>query len=111
MNDIEHLCKRMLVIDHGRVIYDGDLETVRRRFGGESVLVVDLVEPGPPIDVPGAKVVKTDGPRQWLTFRRDEVSAAALVASVAGKVELRDLALEDPAIEDVVRRIYEHGIG
>lgn len=110
MDDIEQLCSRMLIIDHGRVIYDGDLDTVRRRFGGESVLVVDLVEPGPGIEVDGAKVTKIEGPRQWLTFRRDEVTAAALIASVVAQVELRDLALEEPAIEDVVRRIYEHGI-
>ena len=110
MDDIEHLCRRMLIIDHGRVIYDGDLETIRRRFGGESVLVVDLVEPGPQIEVPGARVVKIDGPRQWLSFRRDDVSAADLIADVAARVQLRDLALEDPEIEDVVRRIYTEGI-
>lgn len=111
MDDIERLCRRMLIIDHGRVIYDGDLDTVRRRFGGESVLVVDLVEPGPPIAVDGATVQRVDGPRQWLTFRRDSQTAADLIAKVAAKVPIRDLALEDPAIEDVVRRIYVEGTG
>jgi ABC-2 type transport system ATP-binding protein len=110
MDDIEHLCRRMLIIDHGRVIYDGDLETIRRRFGGESVLVVDLVEPGPRIEVEGARFVKVDGPRQWLSFRRDDISAADLIAKVAARVQLRDLSLEDPEIEDVVRRIYTEGI-
>src|SRR5438552_5233814 len=46
MDDIERLCKRMLVIDHGRVIYDGDLDTVRARYGADSVLMVDLEEAG-----------------------------------------------------------------
>jgi ABC-2 type transport system ATP-binding protein len=110
MDDIERLCKRMLIIDQGRVIYDGDLDTVKQRFGGESVLVVDLEEAGPPIEVDGAKVTRVDGPRQWLTFRREDHSAADLVAAVASKVALRDLTLEEPAIEDVVRRIYERGI-
>lgn len=107
MDDIERLCKRMLVIDHGRVIYDGDLDTVRARYGGDSVLVVDLEEPGPPIDVPHARVERVDGPRQWLRFRRENVSAAVLIAAVAAKVAVRDLAISDPDIEDVVRRIYE----
>jgi viologen exporter family transport system ATP-binding protein len=111
MDDIEQLCRRMMIIDHGKVIYDGDLETVRRRFGGESVLVIDLVEPGDAVDVPDARVVKIDGPRQWLSFRRDEISAADLIARVAAKVPLRDLAIEEPAIEDIVRRIYVEGIG
>jgi ABC-2 type transport system ATP-binding protein len=111
MDDIEQLCRRMMIIDHGRVIYDGDLDTIRRRFGGESVLVVDLMEPGPPLDVDGARVLRTDGPRQWLSFRRDDVTAADLIARVAAKAPLRDLALEEPAIEDVVRRIYTEGMG
>ena len=109
MDDIEQLCKRMLVIDHGHVIYDGDLETIRARFGGESVLVVDLLETAPPIDVDGARVTRVDGPRQWLHFRRDRISAAALVAEVAARAPLKDLAITDPDIEDVVRRIYEEG--
>ena len=110
MDDIEQLCERMLIIDHGRVIYDGDLETVRRRFGGESVLVVDLVDAKDPLDIVGARVTKVDGPRQWLSFSRDDITAAALIAAVAERAPLRDLTLEEPAIEDVVRRIYEGGI-
>jgi hypothetical protein len=69
-----------------------------------------LVEAGPEIDVDGATVTKVEGPRQWLRFRRDEISAAALIGAIAERVELRDLTIEEPAIEDVVRRIYEQGI-
>jgi ABC-2 type transport system ATP-binding protein len=110
MDDIEQLCNRMLVIDHGHVIYDGDLETIRTRFGGESVLVVDLADPAPPIEVDGARVARVDGPRQWLHFRRDRISAAALIAEVAARASIKDLAITDPDIEDVVRRIYEEGV-
>ena len=106
MDDVELLSDRVLVIDHGRLIYDGDLEGVRRSYGGETVLVADLEEPGPPLQVSGARVVRIDGPRQWLHFRRDVVSAAAVVAQVAAQARLKDLSLEEPAIEDVVRRIY-----
>jgi ABC-2 type transport system ATP-binding protein len=61
----------------------------------------------PPLDVPGARVERVEGPRQWLRFRRDEVSAARLTAAVAERARLVDLALEEPDIEDVVRRIYK----
>ena len=107
MDDIERLCKRMLVIDHGRVIYDGDLETVKARFGADSVLVVDLEEAAPPLDVAGATVERVDGPRQWLRFRREHTSAASLLSEIASKAAVRDIAIQDPDIEDVVRRIYE----
>lgn len=72
-------------------------------------MVVDLEEPAPPLEVAGARVVKVDGPRQWLAFRRDETSAAELTAAVASKARLVDLAIEETDIEEIVRRIYEAG--
>ena len=92
MGDIERLSDRVLVIDHGHLIYDGDLEALRRTFGAETVLVADLEEPGPALEIPGARLDKVEGSRQWLRFRREEVSAAAVVADVAAKVALRDPA-------------------
>ncbi len=106
MGDVERLSDHVIVIDHGRLIYEGDIDALRRRFGGETVLVADLEEPGQPLEIPGARVVKVEGPRQWLRFHRDDVSAAVIVARVADQVALKDLSLEEPAIDDVVRRIY-----
>jgi len=106
LDDIERLCSRLIVIDHGRVIYDGALEELKRRFGQERTLVVDLEEPAPPLEIPGARVERVEGPRQWLRFRRDEASAATLVAAVAERARLVDLAVEETDIEEVVRRIY-----
>ena len=109
LSDIERLCRRILIIDLGHVIYDGDLPTIRRRFGDERTLVVDLEEAGPPIDVPGAVVDRVEGSRQWLRFHGSELSASELVARVAERVRLVDLAVEETDIEDVVRRIYLTG--
>jgi ABC-2 type transport system ATP-binding protein len=106
LSDIERLCRRLLIIDHGRVIYDGGLETLIERYGEERTLIVDLEEPAEPLQVDGARVVRVEGPRQWLRFRRDEVSAAQLTAAVAAQAPLVDLAIDEPDIEDVVRRIY-----
>jgi ABC-2 type transport system ATP-binding protein len=106
LSDIERLCRRLLIIDHGRVIYDGGLDSLIERYGEERTLIVDLEEPAEPLEVPGARVVRVDGPRQWLRFRRDEVSAAQLTAAVAAQAALVDLAIDEPHIEDVVRRIY-----
>jgi len=109
LSDIERLCRRILIIDLGHVIYDGDLPTIRRRFGDERTLVVDLEDAGPPIDVPGAVVDRVEGSRQWLRFHGSELSASELVARVAERVRLVDLAVEETDIEDVVRRIYLTG--
>ena len=110
LDDIERLCERMLIIDHGSLIYDGELEALRERYGGERTLVVDLAEPAEPLEVAGARVERVDGPRQWLRFRRDEITAAQLVANVAAKVSLVDLAVQEPEIEEIVRRIYRSGL-
>ena len=106
LSDIERLCRRLLIIDHGRVIYDGGLDSLIERYGEERTLIVDLEEPAEPLEVAGARVVRVEGPRQWLRFRRDSVSAAQLTASVAAQASLVDLAIDEPDIEDVVRRIY-----
>jgi ABC-2 type transport system ATP-binding protein len=104
--DIERLCSRMLIIDHGRLIYDGGIDELKRRYGPERTLVVDLETSLPPLAIPGAAVARVEGPRQWLRFRRDELTAAQLTAAVAERAPLVDLALEEPDIEDIVRRIY-----
>ena len=69
----------------------------------------ELTAHAPAIDVEGARVVRVDGPRQWLRFDRASTTAADLVARVAAMVPLRDLSIEEPDIEEIVRRIYrEH---
>ncbi len=107
MGDIERLCSRLMIVDRGGIIYDGALENIRNRFGGERTVVVDMEEATPPLQVPHARVVRIEGPRQWLTFAREETSAADVIAAVARSARIIDLTVEEPSIEDVVRRIYE----
>jgi len=103
LGDIERLCNRLLVIDHGSLIWDGGIAELRQRYGGERTLVVDLEEPSPPLEVEGATVERVDGPRQWLRFRGP---AADLTARVAASARLVDLQIAEPDIEEIVRRIY-----
>ncbi|MFE7192089.1 ATP-binding cassette domain-containing protein [Kitasatospora sp. NPDC057541] len=111
LTDIEQLCDRVMVIDHGRVVYDGGLDGLHAVGDSERTLVVDLAEAGPPIEVPGARVVRVEGPRQWLAFPAQQ-SAAPLVAAVAARYPLVDLSVREPAIEDVIARMYaEAAIG
>jgi viologen exporter family transport system ATP-binding protein len=105
--DIERLCSRILIIDRGRLIFDGDIGTLKARYGKERVLVVDLEEPGPPLQLDGARVVRVEGPRQWIAFDGERLSAAQLTAAAAALAPLRDLTVQEPEIEDVVRRIYQ----
>jgi ABC-2 type transport system ATP-binding protein len=104
--DVERLCERLVVIDHGRVIEDGTVGGIKARYGTERTVVVDLAEPGPPLEIPGTTVDRVEGPRQWIRFRREDHSAATVLAAVTATVEVRDVTVEEPAIDAVVRRIY-----
>ena len=104
--DVERLCERLLIIDHGTLIEDSTVAGITARYGTERTLIVDLVEPGPPLEIDGARVTRVDGPRQWLRFRRDEVSASELLGRVTALAEVRDLSIEEPDIESIVRDIY-----
>ena len=113
MADIAHLCQRMMLIDHGQLLYDGAVAAIRERFGVERTLVVDLAEDETvdgPLNIGPAKQVQADGPRRWLRFRRQEITAAALIAAVSARYRIRDLTIEEPEIEGMVRRIYEEGL-
>ncbi|MFG2844929.1 ATP-binding cassette domain-containing protein [Kitasatospora sp. NPDC048296] len=105
LTDIEQLCGRVMVIDHGRVVHDGGLDGLHTTGRSERTLVVDLAEARPPIEVAGVRVVKVEGPRQWLAFPARE-SAAPIVAAVAARYPLVDLSVREPAIEDVIARMY-----
>ncbi|MGN6700883.1 MAG: hypothetical protein ACTHMR_22215 [Thermomicrobiales bacterium] len=83
---------------------------ITARYGGERRLVVDLDEEVACPDVPGAQLERRDGARLWLAFRREKVSAPELIARVSNRYRIRDLRLEEPDIEEVVRRIYEEGL-
>ena len=104
--DVERLCERLVIIDHGALIEDGTVAGITARYGTERTLVVDLAEPGPALEVEGARVTRVEGPRQWLRFRRADVSASDLLGRVTALAEVRDLSIEEPDIESIVREIY-----
>ncbi|WP_329328598.1 ABC transporter ATP-binding protein [Streptomyces luteogriseus] len=106
LQDIEQLCKRVMVIDHGRLMYDGALAGLHEVGESERTLVVDLERELPPIDAPApARVVRVEGPRQWLAFPAGE-SAAPLVARIAAEYPLVDLSVREPDIEAVIATMY-----
>ena len=108
LTDIEQLCRRVMVIDRGALVYDGALDALQAVGGAKRTLVVDLAEPVPAVQVSGAEVSRVDGPRQWLTFPA-EASAAPLVAEIAARYSLVDLSIQEPAIEDVITQLYARG--
>lgn len=106
MDDIEALCRRVLVINEGRILLDGTLDELRARVTRERWLTVDLVREGEEITDPEATVIRHDGHRVHLRFDPDQVSAADLIARVTANHAVSDLFVENPPIEEIIARLY-----
>ncbi|MEV1333051.1 ATP-binding cassette domain-containing protein [Micromonospora costi] len=105
--DIERLCRRLVVVDHGRIVHDGTIADLHRRYGSRRLVVADLDVPLPqPPVLPGAPLrqVAADGHR--LVYALESAGVADVVAGLAGVASLRDVAVVEPDIEEVVARLY-----
>ncbi|RKS73686.1 ABC-2 type transport system ATP-binding protein [Actinomadura pelletieri DSM 43383] len=105
LGDIERLCRRVLIIDHGRLAYDGALDELRRTVDADRLLVVELERPGPPIVLDGIQAERVEGPRQWLRLPRS-ANAATVVAELTRVHQVRDISLREAGIEDVLAALY-----
>jgi ABC-2 type transport system ATP-binding protein len=96
----------VIIIDHGRAIYDGSLDDLVRSHQPARTLVVDLDEALPALDIDGLTTVRCDGPRQWLSFDPASMTAAEAIARVSARAPLRDLTIEEPEVEEIIRQVY-----
>lgn len=111
MGDVERLCDRVVLVDRGRTAYDGDLAGLSRTVGAQRVMTVDLAEavPGSTLTLPaGATHLGQEGHglRHRIGFDAEQATAAAVLAAVSTVAEVLDLSIEEPDVEDVVRKVY-----
>ena len=107
--DIERLCRRLIVIDQGRIVHDGTLDELHARYGSRRRLVVDLDEPlAAPLVLPGVTVesVTADGRRITYALDGAVITAGEVVRRLTEVAALRDISVLEPDIEDVVARLY-----
>lgn len=107
MGDIEQLCSRVIVIDSGRLMYDGDLEKMIRKFGAIRSLMIEFENPVEDFQVEGARLARSEGNRKWFSFHRSETSPIQLLRSIGDRFPIRDMAIIEPDIESIVRNLYE----
>jgi ABC-2 type transport system ATP-binding protein len=107
LSDVEKLCDRVMIIDHGKLLYDGGLSALTARFGGQRELVVEFAEMYDDVSIPGVVLAGRDGPRATYRFARETVTASELISRLSAQFRITDLSVREPDIEDTVRRIYE----
>jgi len=107
LNDVEKLCERVIILDFGRVLYDGSLNALIEKYEGERTLLVTFAEDGVDASIPGFPAPQQQGRQAIYTFDGKKVAASALVQAVMGRFAVADLEVRRAEIETTIRRIYE----
>jgi len=114
LGDVERLCRRIILIDQGKVLYDGSITRLKSAYAPHRLLAVHFAADGAdtpgqdaPIDVPGAEFVRWDAGKAWLRFDPASLAAHTLIAAVTERYAISDLSIVEPELEDVIRQIYQ----
>ena len=111
LDDIEELCRRIMIIDHGRVLYDGPLDQLKQqllRTKQVKFVLKDRVQSARigAFSRDGLELEQVDEMTYRIRFDRTRVATADLIRQILGAVEVRDLLIEDESIEEIIKRIY-----
>jgi ABC-2 type transport system ATP-binding protein len=107
LGDIEELCKRVIIIDDGRIIYDGPIDTIKRKFGKFREITFDAVEQATSLNVPeGAEILSLEDRKVQVRFDRTVTTASRVAGVVMNQIEVSDFSLSEPDLGDIVKQIY-----
>jgi ABC-2 type transport system ATP-binding protein len=106
MADVEALCRRVIVIHRGRLLFDGDLSALVQRFTAHKTIVVRLEDCGTDLHAYGDVVSCSDGS---FTLRVPKAQTAHVTERLLADLPVIDLLVEDPPIEEVIERVFEQG--
>jgi ABC-2 type transport system ATP-binding protein len=106
MADVVALCRRIIVIHHGRILYDGNLAQLGDRFAAYKTIAVDLQDGAVDLSAYG-EVLERDGDR--VTLRVPRAETARVTARLLAEQSVGDLTVEDPPIEDVIELVFARG--
>ena len=110
--DVERLCRRAMVINHGEVIYDGRVSTLRRDYIRTKTVSLKLGEPWQGVDrsgrsdVPGVQVLKHKGYGVKLEVDTGVVPIEEVVGQLLGQYAIADITVDNPPMEEIIARIY-----
>jgi ABC-2 type transport system ATP-binding protein len=106
MADVTALCERVIVIHRGAILFDGPLAELGERFGGGKTISVTVAGSLPPLDGYGV-VLEAGAGKAVIEVAREDVAVAA--SRLLADLDVQDLSIEDPPIEDVIERTFESG--
>jgi len=107
LDDVEQLCSRLIVINHGIIVEDGPLDVLINKLAPQRILSIELASPCEDIHHTHAKVISKEALRISYSFDRNEITAALLISELSSRLPIRDLSVKEPDIETTVRKLYE----
>lgn len=106
MDDIESLCRRVIILNEGRVFLDGSLEQLRSTIAPERRLILDLIDEKAMPEDRDAVVIKRENQRVWLSYNPYLTATPALISRLTANYPIRDLYVENPPIEEIIAHFY-----
>jgi ABC-2 type transport system ATP-binding protein len=106
LSDVSELCKRLIVINNGKVVEDGALSSIVRRMSPYRVITLELRKPVAALRSQKVTLEKAEGLKLRCHFDHRKYSASEIIAELAQEVDIADLSVLDANIEDTVRLIY-----
>ncbi|MEA4833077.1 Vitamin B12 import ATP-binding protein BtuD [bioreactor metagenome] len=106
LDDIQALCERVIIINHGQIISDCPLNDLFEKTAKYRQLIVELDGDETEICHPKAEFVKNEGRRIYLRFHKGEISASQLISDISAKYPVKDLSIEETEIDEIIRQIY-----
>ena len=111
LDDIEKVCSRIIVIDHGKKLFDGDAALLKRKYAYNRCIVVKTAHDLPKEnkicnELPNITVEKADSHVYEISFNQDEYSAYNIIQKLSEYLPIVDFSLREPSVEQVVKKIY-----
>jgi ABC-2 type transport system ATP-binding protein len=104
--DIERVCRRVVVINHGLLVFDGDVADLKRGYLRRKVVDVILAEAGPPFDATGVTVLLAEPYRLRLEVDPSVQPIERIIAELVARYRVADLTIAEPPLEEVIAAIY-----
>jgi ABC-2 type transport system ATP-binding protein len=105
MADVEALCRRVIVIHHGKLLFDGELSALVQRFSAHKTIVVQLEDCLADLHSYGEVVTCEDG---HVTLRVPKADTARVTGRLLADLAVIDLTVEDPPIEEVIEQVFAY---
>lgn len=121
IEDIEELCSRILIIDHGKLIYDGSLAKLKEQYGTRRKVIMEVPDPARAAELPLHEYltvskedyeIQTDpaGSTVTVAFDKNKLQVSDVIGQMMQHVQVKDIRVQETELADIVKAIYSNGV-